>query len=54
MIKINIEEIDNGFNISLFTTDMDAIHDKTVYRKTWKEVLTEIQEWRKSLGLKEG
>lgn len=46
MIRISIAEIENGFMVELFDSNGPVELDKTVFCKTFKEVLEKIIEWK--------
>lgn len=49
MLHIDIQEIENGYVIELFDSTGSSELDKTIYAKTWEEVLTHIEDWKKEL-----
>ena len=48
-INIEIQEIENGWVVKLFSDHGPSRFDKTVYCKDFSEVLEEVQAWKQLL-----
>jgi len=45
-IKIEVEEIENGYIIKFYTENGPSKLDKTIHVNTWKETLYQIDNWK--------
>ena len=49
MLKIQIEEIDNGFILTLYDDQAPSDTDKTIHIKTMKDALDEIVKYYETI-----
>lgn len=47
MIHIDIQEIDNGYIVTLFDSHGSSEEDETVHCKTFEASIKKVQKWQK-------
>jgi len=46
-VHIDIEQIDNGFILTLFDHEGTSENDKKLFYEKFRDVITKIEEWRR-------